>query len=150
MQSTMKGLLAAVSLCGILAFTGSAFGQTVNVEGATAGPTAKALSGVTSAGENPTAGKATPVGKPNQRGNSRVFHTHASSTFVPKPAGSGTGNTAPLNGDESGVALSANTQNAGPAARSAESTAHKTVYDPNDQLGTSLEGKTGRQDTGSK
>jgi hypothetical protein len=144
MQSNVKRLLAAASICGSFAFAGSAFGQAVNGTGPTAGPTAKALSGVTGNGANPTAGKATPVGRPGQHANSRVFHTHASSTFVPKPAGNGTGNITRLNGDESGVALSANTKNAGPAARSAEATAHKTVYDPNNQLGTSLEGKTDR------
>jgi hypothetical protein len=139
MPKTIKGLLIAASMSAI--FAGSTFGQAVNVEGSTAGPTAKALSGVTNNGENPTAGKATPTAQPNQHGNSRVFHSHAAA-FIPKPARNAAGNMAPLNGDESGVALSANTKNAGPAARSAEATAHKTVYDPNDQLGTSLEGKT--------
>jgi hypothetical protein len=139
MPKTIKGLLIAASMSAI--FAGSAFGQAVNVEGSTAGPTAKALSGVTNNGENPTAGKATPTAQPNQHGNSRVFHSHAAA-FIPKPARNAAGNMAPLNGDESGVALNANTKNAGPAARSAEATAHKTVYDPNNQLGTSLEGKT--------
>jgi hypothetical protein len=59
---------------------------------------------------------------------------------------SGVGNMAPTNGDESGVAPRANTTSAtgpkGQAIRSADSTAHQTVYDPNNQLGTSVEGKT--------
>jgi hypothetical protein len=147
MQSTIKGLLAATSICGIMAFAGSAFGQAVDVKGATAGPTAKTLSGVTNQGDNPTAGMATPVAKPNQQADGRVIRTHASTHIVPKHPGNGAGNMPRLNGDESGVALSANTKNAGPAARSAEATAHKTVYDPNNQLGTSLKGTTTGPDT---
>jgi hypothetical protein len=53
---------------------------------------------------------------------------------------------APLNGDESGVAPRADTANAtgpeGEAIRSADATAHQTIYDPNNQLGTSVKGKT--------
>jgi hypothetical protein len=148
MPRTTNGLLAAASFCGAIAFASCAFAQSVDVEGPTAGPTAKTLSGVTSNGDNPKAGIATPVAKPDPNAKSQVPDTQAA-VIVPKPDG-GAGNMAPLNGDESGVALSANTENAGPAARSAESTAHKTVYDPNNQLGTSLEGKTTPQDTASK
>jgi hypothetical protein len=66
--------------------------------------------------------------------------------IVPKHTANGAGNMPQTNGDESGIAPRADMANAtgpdGQAIRSADSTAHKTVLDPNDQLGTSLEGRT--------
>lgn len=138
MQNTFKGLLIAASIS--MAFAGPAFAQAVDVDGATAGSTAKTLSGVKSDGKNPTAGIATPSSKPDQR--TKTTALHAKAVITPKSRGNGAGKMAPLNGDQSGVALRADTSNAGPSARSAESTAHKTVYDPNNQLGTSLKGAT--------
>ena len=135
--------LAAILICGA-ALTTSAYAQTVDVNGPTAGSTAKTEKGVTTNGNNPTAGNAT---LPPDHGQMRAGNdAPKGGVIVPKPTPDAAGNMAPMNGDESGVAPRADVANAtgpdGQAIRSADDTAHKTVYDPNDQLGTSLEGKT--------
>ncbi len=126
--------LIAVMAC--LAAT-AAFAQTVDVKGATAGETALTEKGVTANGKHTSAGTLTRRGDQNAREVPANVHTH----IVPKPARKGSGLT-PLNGDESGVAPRAPVDNADQAQRSAESTAHKTVYDPNNQLATSTRGTT--------
>jgi hypothetical protein len=134
-------ILMALPLCGALAMP--ALAQTVDVKGPTAGETAKTERGVTASGEHRTAGATASL----DRGQESATAPGQATRIVPKPTpGGGAGKMAPLNGDESGVAPRANVQNAqGPeaqAARSAESTARKTIYDPENQLGTSLRGTT--------
>lgn len=138
-------LVAAMSFCGAFAVT-FALAQTVNVNSDTAGQTALTERGITTNGTNRTAGVATPGHRrPHQRVGKKVA-SKGGAVIVPKPGRNAAGNMAPLNGDESGVAPRANLRNArGPnaqAARSADSTAHRTIYDPDDQLGTSTEGTT--------
>jgi hypothetical protein len=128
-----KVLIAGV---GVLAATAS-LAQTVDVKGATAGETAKTEQGVTANGKHTTAG----TGVAAKNATAREVPANVRTHIVPKPARKGSGLT-PLNGDESGVAPRANVNNADQAQRSAESTAHKTVYDPNNQLGTSTRGTT--------
>lgn len=135
--------LAVILACGA-ALTASAYAQTVDVNGPTAGATAKTEKGVTMNGNNPTAGNATlPAGQGQMRADNNA---PKGGVIVPKPTRNTAGTMAPLNGDESGVAPRADVANAtgpeGQAIRSADDTAHKTVYDPNNQLGTSVEGKT--------
>jgi hypothetical protein len=134
---------AVILICGA-ALTSSAYAQTVDVNGPTAGSTAKTEKGVTTNGKNPTVGAAT---LPPDHGQMRADNkAPKGGVIVPKPTPNAAGNMAPMNGDESGVAPRADVANAtgpeGPAIRSADDTAHKTVYDPNNQLGTSVEGKT--------
>jgi hypothetical protein len=139
---SIKVLAAILSFSASL--TISAFAQTVDVNGPTAGSTAKTEQGVTTNGKNPTAGSATlPPDSGQMHANNEA---PKGGLIIPKPTPDAAGNMAPMNGDESGVAPRADVANAtgpeGEAIRSADATAHKTVYDPNNQLGTSLEGKT--------
>ena len=137
---------AAILLCSPCVWVGAASAQTVDSNGPTAGSTAKTEKGVTTSGTNSTAGIATMKPGSDQRRANNAPRPLGQAMIVPKQGPSGAGNLAPLNGDESGVAPRGNTSNAtGPkrqAVRSAESTAHQTVYDPNNQLGTSVQGKT--------
>jgi len=138
---TRQGLFFRL-LCGFFVATGGslALAQTVDVNGPTAGSTAITESGVTTSGNNPTAGKATEV-VPKNQGSPSVGNRKMATSIVPKPTPhGGAGNMAPLNGDESGVAPRADTSHATSAVAQADETAHKTVYDPNDQLGTTLDG----------
>jgi hypothetical protein len=136
---------AAMSFCGALAFT-PAFAQSVDVHSDTAGQTALTERGATTNGTNSTAGDATPGAKTGEQKVGKKEASKGGAVITPKPARNAAGNTTPLLGDQSAVAPRANVANAqGPdaqAIRSAESTAHKTVYDPNNQLGTSTEGTT--------
>lgn len=137
--------LAVILACGA-ALTIPAYAQTVDVNGPTAGATAKTEKGVTTNGNNPTAGNATLPADQGQMRADNNANAPKGGVIVPKPTRNAAGSMAPLNGDESGVAPRADVVNAtgpeGQAIRSADDTAHKTVYDPNDQLGTSLQGKT--------
>jgi hypothetical protein len=137
MYSITKQGLFFWLVCGFFVAMGGslALAQTVDVNGPTAGSTAKTESGVTTSGNNPTAGKATEV-LPKNQGSPRVPNRKMATSIIPKstPHG-GAGNTAPLNGDESGLSPRANTSHATSAVAQADETAHKTVYDPNDQLG---------------
>jgi hypothetical protein len=144
-MSGIKIFAVVASFCGAFAIT-SALAQTIDVKGDTAGQTALTERGATTNGTNSTAGTATPS---DQKGGQHVAKQEASkggAVIIPKPTPNAAGNTTALNGDESAIAPRADVANAqGPdaqAIRSAESTAHKTVYDPNDQLGTSTEGTT--------
>ena len=130
--------LAAAALCGALAVP--AFAQTVDVKGDTAGATALTERGVTKDGKNPTATAVT--GQANSAAPEK-----RDTLIIPKatPNG-GAGNMPRLNGDESANTPGADLKNlTGPEAqtiRSADADAHRAVYDPNNQLGTSLEGRT--------
>jgi hypothetical protein len=143
---TMKKLLTAASLCGVMALAASAQAQSVDVKGDTAGATALTESGVTKEGSNPTAGVATAAPGIGRIGSS-VAPGDRDAHIVPKPTPKGgAGNMARLNGDESADAPGADLKNLhgadAQAARTADATAHRTVYDPNNQLGTSTEGHT--------
>jgi hypothetical protein len=150
MEDRMSGIVGrtfvVILLCGSCVLAGIAYGQAVNVNSPTAGSTAKTEKGVTVNGSNSTAGVETHA---PDRGQIRADNAPAAkgkAVIVPRQGPSGAGGMAPLNGDESGVAPRADTANAtgpqGQAIRSADSTAHQTVYDPNNQLGTSVQGKT--------
>lgn len=138
-------LMAVMSFCGALALT-SALAESVDVKGDTAGQTALTERGVTTNGTNRTAGVATPTDQTAEQQVGKQAASKGGAVIVPKPTRNAAGNTTPLNGDESAVAPRANVETAqgpeAPAIRSSESTAHKTVYDPNDQLGTSTQGTT--------
>ena len=146
MSCIIGRVFAAVLLCGSCGLAGIAYGQTVNANGPTAGSTAKTEKGVSVDGSNSTAGAQTRKPDREQLRADNAPAAKGKAMFVPKQGASGAGSTAPLNGDESGVAPRANVANAtgpeGQAIRSADTTAHQTVYDPNNQLGTSVEGKT--------
>jgi hypothetical protein len=138
-------VLAAL-VCGTCLGFVPASAQTVDVQSSTAGSTAKTEKGVTTDGNNTTAGAETRAPASAQMRADNEPAAKGKARIVPKATASGAGNMPQTNGDESGIAPRADTANAtGPdaqAIRSADSTAHKTVYDPNDQLGTSLEGRT--------
>ena len=138
--------IVATLLCSGCLVGSAALGQTVDSNGPTAGSTAKTEKGVTSNGTNPTAGIATKAPDKAQRRADNAPRPIGRAKVVPRQGPTGAGNLVPLNGDESGVAPRADTTNAtgpeGQAVRSADSTAHQTVYDPNNQLGTSVQGKT--------
>ena len=139
----MKKLITAASLFSVMALTASAQAQNVDVNGDTAGATALTERGVTKEGSNPTAGVATAAPAPltvSAAPQDRDAH------IIPKPTPKGgAGNMVRLNGDESADAPGADLKNVqGPdaqAVKSADATAHKTVFDPNDQLGTSTQGR---------
>lgn len=136
--------LAAAALCSALAVP--AFAQTVDVKGDTAGATALTERGVTKDGKNSTAGVATAAPGIGRIGSSAAPQDR-DAHIVPKPTPKGgAGNMARLNGDESANTPGADLKNlTGPEAqaiRSADADAHRAVYDPNNQLGTSLEGRT--------
>jgi hypothetical protein len=146
MSRIVRWNFAVILLCAPCVLATTADGQTVDANGPTAGSTAKTEKGVTTNGTNPTAGVET---RTPSRGQLRAENAPAAkgnAKIVPQRGSSGAGNMPSTNGDESGVAPRADTANAtgpeGPAIRSADSTAHQTVYDPNNQLGTSVEGKT--------
>ena len=137
----------ALAVVGALCCVGTiATAQTVDVNGPTAGSTAKTEKGTQVDGSNPTAGEATRLPNPGAKRADNAPAAKGRSVIVPHAGPRGAGSTVPLNGDESGVAPRADLAGAtgpkGRALRSADSTAHQTIYDPNDQLGTSLEGKT--------
>lgn len=137
---------AAVLFCSTCLLAGATSAQTVDSNGPTAGSTAKTEKGVTLSGSNSTAGIETRTPDRNQESTNRVARPAGRAMLVPKQGPSGAGNLPLLNGNESGIAPRADVRNAtgpeGQAVRSADSTAHQTVYDPNNQLGTSVEGKT--------
>jgi hypothetical protein len=136
-------LIAALMGCALIVPT---FAQTVDATGPTAGSTAKTLKRVTTNGDNSTAGAETRKPDSTQLRADNQPPAKGKAIIVPQPTPTGAGNVAPLNGDESGVAPRADVADAtGPdsqAIRSADSTAHQTVLDPDDQLGTSTQGKT--------
>ena len=139
-MQNVKNAAAALGLGLMLGSGTPARAQNVDVRGDTAGSTAQTLSGTKENGDNPAAGKATPVTKPARADNrTRALAAHNRSHIMPKPPRR-TAGIAGMVGDESGVAPSADTKNATPQTRAAESTAHKTVRDPNNELGTSLQG----------
>jgi hypothetical protein len=118
-----KGKIVAIGGWALILFATSALGQTVDVKSPTAGSTALTEKGVTADGTHN-------IVKPTKKG------------IVPKatPHG-GAGNVSPLMGNESGVSPTGSGATS-PAARSATATAQKTVLDPENHAGTSLEGRT--------
>ena len=146
MSGTTGRIFALILFSGPTVWATIAYGQTVNANGPTAGSTAKTEKGVRPDGSNSTAGVQTRKPDAGQLRASNAPKAKGRAMIVPRQGASAAGNTAPLNGDESGVAPRANTANAtgpnGRAIRSSDTTAHQTVYDPNNQLGTSVAGKT--------
>ena len=146
MPANAGRIFALILLCGSTVWVTTSYGQTVNANGPTAGSTAKTEKGVRPDGSNPTAGVQTRKPEAGQLRASNAPKAKGRAMIVPRQGASAAGNMAPLNGDESGVAPHANTANAvgpnGRAIRSSDTTAHQTVYDPNNQLGTSVAGKT--------
>lgn len=133
-MAAIHKVAGAMAFCSAMALT-SAWAESVDVKGDTAGQTALTERGVKANGSNATAGAATPVDQKGEQKTNKKVASKGGAVIHPKASGKPAANT-PLS--ESAVAPRADVKTAqGPdaqAIKSADSTAHNTVVDPDDQI----------------